>query len=137
MTRLRQGKSVLQMWSDYGRFDWLNRFDDLPLLIKSHVDSRDVPKKLTQHLYDFRFSRHFVLELAHIFKSVVFGKDGKGISFKNRLKGHIHWRKVLVSFCFGSCLASQNDSFTHGKVCTQMGSGQPNRCTTSDFPAVL
>jgi hypothetical protein len=27
-------------------------------------------------------------------KSVVFGKDGKGISFKNRLKGHINWRKV-------------------------------------------
>jgi hypothetical protein len=34
------------------------------------------------------------LELAHICKSVVFGKDGKGISFKNRLKGHINWRKV-------------------------------------------
>jgi hypothetical protein len=27
-------------------------------------------------------------KLSHIFKSVVFGKDGKGISFKNRLKGH-------------------------------------------------
>jgi hypothetical protein len=25
---------------------------------------------------------------------LVFGKDGKGISFKNRLKGHINWRKV-------------------------------------------
>jgi hypothetical protein len=25
---------------------------------------------------------------------VVFGKDGKWISFKNRLKGHINWRKV-------------------------------------------
>jgi hypothetical protein len=25
---------------------------------------------------------------------VVFGKDGKGISFKNRLKGHINWQKV-------------------------------------------
>jgi hypothetical protein len=34
------------------------------------------------------------LTLPHIFKSVVFGKDGKGISFKNRLKGHINWRKV-------------------------------------------
>ena len=34
------------------------------------------------------------LELAHIFKSVVFGKDGKGISFKNRLKWHINWQKV-------------------------------------------
>jgi hypothetical protein len=34
-------------------------------------------------------------------------------------------------------LVSQNDSFTHGKVCTQMGSGQPNVCTTSDFHAVL
>ena len=27
--------------------------------------------------------------------------------------------------------------FTHGKVCTQMGSGQPSVCTTSDFHAVL
>jgi hypothetical protein len=27
--------------------------------------------------------------------------------------------------------------FTHGKVCTQMGSGQPSSCTTSDFHAVL
>jgi hypothetical protein len=35
-----------------------------------------------------------LLELTHIFKSVVFGKDGKGISFKNRLKGHINWQKV-------------------------------------------
>jgi hypothetical protein len=26
------------------------------------------------------------LELSHIFKSVMFGNDGKGISFKNRLK---------------------------------------------------
>jgi hypothetical protein len=50
------------MWtSSNGRFDWLNRFDDLPLFIKSHVESRDVPKKLTQHLYDLRFSRRFVL----------------------------------------------------------------------------
>ncbi len=32
------------------------------------------------------------LELSHIFKYVVFRKDGKGISF--RLKGHINWRKV-------------------------------------------
>ena len=32
---------------------------------------------------------------------------------------------------------SQNDSFTHGKVCTQMGSGHPSVCTTSDFHAVL
>jgi hypothetical protein len=30
-----------------------------------------------------------------------------------------------------------NDSFTHGKVCTQMGSGHPSVCTTSDFHAVL
>jgi hypothetical protein len=44
-----------------GRFDWLNRFDDLPLFIKSHVESRDVPKKLTQHLYHFQFSRRFAL----------------------------------------------------------------------------
>jgi hypothetical protein len=29
-----------------------------------------------------------------IFKSMAFVKDAKGISFKNRLKGHINWRKV-------------------------------------------
>jgi hypothetical protein len=29
-----------------------------------------------------------------IFKSMAFVKDVKGISFKNRLKGHINWRKV-------------------------------------------
>ena len=34
------------------------------------------------------------LELSHIFKSMVFGKDRKGNSFKNRLKEHINWRKV-------------------------------------------
>jgi hypothetical protein len=34
-------------------------------------------------------------------------------------------------------LASQNDLFTHKKVCTQMGSGHPSVCTTSDFHAVF
>ena len=29
-----------------------------------------------------------------IFKSMAFVKHAKGISFKNRLKGHINWRKV-------------------------------------------
>jgi hypothetical protein len=29
-----------------------------------------------------------------IFKSMAFVKDAKWISFKNRLKGHINWRKV-------------------------------------------
>jgi hypothetical protein len=29
-----------------------------------------------------------------IFKSMAFVKDAKGISFKNRLKGHINVRKV-------------------------------------------
>ena len=54
--------TYLKIWaSSNGRFDWLNRFDDLTLFIKSHVESRDVPKKLTQHLYDFRFSCRFVL----------------------------------------------------------------------------
>ena len=33
--------------------DWLNRFDDIPLFIKIHVESRDVPTKLSQHLSDF------------------------------------------------------------------------------------
>jgi hypothetical protein len=52
----------LKIWaSSNRRLDWLNRFDDLPLFIKSHVESRDVPKKLTQHLCDLRFSRRFVL----------------------------------------------------------------------------
>jgi hypothetical protein len=43
-----------------GRRNWLNKFDNLPLFIKSHVESRDVPKKLTQHLYDLQFSRRLV-----------------------------------------------------------------------------
>jgi hypothetical protein len=34
------------------------------------------------------------LQLAYIFTSVVFGKDGKEISLKNKLKGHINWRKI-------------------------------------------
>jgi hypothetical protein len=29
-----------------------------------------------------------------IFKFMAFVKDAKGISFKNRFKGHINWRKV-------------------------------------------
>ena len=29
-----------------------------------------------------------------IFTSMAFVKDANGISFKNRLKGHINWRKV-------------------------------------------
>ena len=29
-----------------------------------------------------------------IFTSMAFVKDANEISFKNRLKGHIHWRKV-------------------------------------------
>ena len=33
--------------------DWLNRLDDLPLFSKSHVESRDVPKKLSQLLSYF------------------------------------------------------------------------------------
>jgi hypothetical protein len=46
--------------------------------------------------------------------------------------------RVLTGFLIGwKYLASQNDSFTHGKVCAQMGSGQPRKCTTSDFHAVL
>jgi hypothetical protein len=45
-------------------------------------------------------------------------KDAKGISFKNRRKGHINWRKVR-----------NKDTVKHVE--------QPNRCTTSDFHAVL
>jgi hypothetical protein len=36
----------LKIWAiSNGYFDWLNRFEDLPLFIKSHVESRDVPEK--------------------------------------------------------------------------------------------
>jgi hypothetical protein len=55
LENMREGES--SNW----RFDWLNRFDDLPLFIKSHVESRDVPKQLSHHLSYFRFSRRFVL----------------------------------------------------------------------------
>jgi hypothetical protein len=40
------------------------------------------------------------LELAHIFKSVVFGKDGKGISFKNRLKSAYKLAKGKKFECY-------------------------------------
>jgi hypothetical protein len=40
------------------------------------------------------------LELAHIFKSVVFGKDGKGISFKNRYDLRFSRRFVLVRVAY-------------------------------------
>jgi hypothetical protein len=74
----------LKIWaSSNGRFDWLNRFDNLSLFIKSHVKSRDVPKKITKHLYDLRFSRRFVLvrvaylssSQAHTNNRGVFGKE--------------------------------------------------------------
>jgi hypothetical protein len=64
----------LKIWASFNvLFDWLNRFDDLPLFIKSHVESRDVPKKLTQHLYDLRFSRRFILvRVAYLSSSKVY-----------------------------------------------------------------
>jgi hypothetical protein len=74
----------LKIWaSSNGRFDWLNRFDNLSLFIKSHVESRDVSKKITKHLYDLRFSRRFVLvrlaylssSQAHTNNRGVFGKE--------------------------------------------------------------
>ena len=35
-----------------------------------------------------------------IFTSMAFVKDANGISFKNRLKGHINWRKVFPHVLF-------------------------------------
>jgi 5'(3')-deoxyribonucleotidase len=66
----------------------------------------------TQQMYDFGFSRRFILvrrnnlfqpikkhvRTLSIFKSMAFMKDAKGISFKNRFKGHINWRKVRNVF---------------------------------------
>jgi hypothetical protein len=34
------------------------------------------------------------LELSQFSRLMAFVKDANGISFKNRLKGHINWRKV-------------------------------------------
>ena len=34
------------------------------------------------------------IKILSIFTSMAFVKDANGISFKNRLKGHINWRKV-------------------------------------------
>jgi hypothetical protein len=64
----------LKIWASFNvLFDCLNRFDDLPHFIKSHVESRDVPKKLTQHLYDLRFSRRFILvRVAYLSSSKVY-----------------------------------------------------------------
>jgi hypothetical protein len=45
--------------------------------------SIDIPALLTNQSKS-------LLELS-IFKSMAFVKDAKGISFKNRLKGHINW----------------------------------------------
>jgi hypothetical protein len=45
----------------------------------------------------------------------------------------ILWRGVRTMSIYDNKLSS----FTHGKVCAQMGSGQPRKCTTSDFHAVL
>jgi hypothetical protein len=69
-----------------GRFDWLNRFDDLSLFFKSHVESRDVPKKLTQHLYDIRFSRRFVLvRVAYISSSEAYTNNWDLLGKENYL----------------------------------------------------
>ena len=67
-----------------------------------------------------------------IFKSMVFGKDVKGISFKTDLRAYkLAKGKIFERNLNGwKHLASQNDSFTHGKVCTQMWSGQPIICPT-------
>ena len=42
--------------------------------------------KIVSELFNLFSQSKCLLELSHIFKSVVFGNDGKGISFKNRLK---------------------------------------------------
>jgi hypothetical protein len=53
-----------------------------------------------------------LLELTHIFKSVVFEKDGKGISFKNRLKDDLRFsrRFVLVRVAYLSSLEAYTNN---------------------------
>ena len=58
---------LVKIESSNGLFDWLNNLFQ-PI------------KKLVRTL--------------SIFTSMAFVKDANGISFKNRLKGHINWRKV-------------------------------------------
>ena len=75
--------------------DWLNRFDDLPLFIKSHVESRDVPNKSTQHLYDLRFSRHFVLvRVAYLSSSEAYTNNW-GLFGKNNYLAFDWWKHFL------------------------------------------
>ena len=81
--------------------------------------------------------RQFICPLSLFLKEIPFASLTNAIDVKIE--------KVLTGFLIGGTicfrlkghLASQNDSFTHGKVCTQMGSGHPSVYTTSDFHAVL
>ena len=73
----------------------MNRFDDLPLFVKSHVESRDVLKKLTQHLYDLRFSRRFVLVRVACLSSSEANTNNWGLFGKENYLTFDWWKKKL------------------------------------------
>ena len=104
----------------------LLKFDKIKSLIICCISNFDWLKQIVQPI---KKPIKKPVRTLSIFMSMAFVKDAKGISFKNILKGHVNWRKVRnfnVIYLNGwKYLASQNDSFTHVKVCTQMGSGQP------------
>jgi hypothetical protein len=70
-----------------------NLFSQSRRLLESNQIKSKVLFKVGTFTNSTNISSHELLK-ALIFSSLVFGKDGKGISFKNRLKGHINWRKV-------------------------------------------
>jgi hypothetical protein len=65
------------------------------LFVKSQVESRDVPKKVTQYLYDFRFSRRFVLVLVAYLSSSEAYTYNWGLFEKNNYLAFDWWKHIL------------------------------------------
>jgi hypothetical protein len=56
--------------------------------------ARCVRKKINKKYYIIVQPIKKPVRTLSMFMSMAFVKDANGISFKNRLKGHINWRKV-------------------------------------------
>jgi hypothetical protein len=145
MTRLRMGKSVHRWEVVIPAFVRLRIFTPFCFVYDTSAVRR--PTLTIGVSLERKITR-----LSYLIKWVSLGtpvssRGARCVRKKNNKKNYIIIQGgELTCFHFfkSSCylngwkdLVSQNDSFTHGKVCTQMGSGQPNVCTTSDFHAVL